>query len=130
MKSYLKMCLVGVSGMTVQFFVYNLIRYYFSPFSSQAIAVTAAIINNFLLNSHFTFKNSSPVSHVKKVKSLAIFLVYSVAFVFLQSYWLHLGIELIGSGVLKENLILVAGMLVGSFLNYFVYSRIIWGQKD
>lgn len=130
MKSYLKMCLVGVSGMTVQFLVYNLIRNYFSPFSSQAIAVTAAIINNFILNSHFTFNKGSPVSHINKAKSLVIFLVYSVAFIFLQSYWLHIGIKLIGAGVFKENFILVTGMIFGSFLNYFIYSRLVWGHQD
>lgn len=130
MKRYLKMCLVGVSGMTVQFIVYNLVRYYFPPFFSQALAVSAAIINNFILNSYFTFNKSTRVSHVNKAKSLAIFLAYSVGFVFLQSYWLQAGVKLIGTGIFKENLILITGMIFGSFLNYFIYSRLVWGARD
>lgn len=128
MKQYLKMCLVGVSGMTVQFLVYNLIRYYFSPFCSQAIAVTAAIINNFILNSQFTFNKNLTTPHVNKIKSFIIFLAYSLLFIVLQSYWLQIGIKLIGSGVFKENMILISGMIFGSFLNYFIYSRLVWSQ--
>ncbi len=130
MKMYLKMCLVGASGMAVQFLVYNLIRHYFTPFSSQAIAVTAAIINNFILNSYFTFNKRPPVSHIDKAKSLVIFVAYSVGFVFLQSYWLQIGIRMIGAGVIKENFILVTGMIFGSLLNYFIYSRLVWGSRD
>ena len=128
-RQYLKMCLVGVSGMSVQFLVYNLTRQYLSPFHAAQVAVTAAIINNFILNSCFTFKHRQPVSHINKAKSLAIFLAYSVGFVYLQSYWLHAGVQLLGDGLLKENFIIITGMVVGSFLNYFIYSRIVWSQS-
>jgi dolichol-phosphate mannosyltransferase len=128
-KRYLKMCLVGVSGMTLQFLVYNLARHYFPPFFSQAIAVSAAIVNNFILNGLFTFKESSPVSHVDKVKSLLVFFVYSVGYIFLQSAWLAAGVKLLGTGLVRENGLLVTGMIFGSFLNYFIYSRIVWGPK-
>ena len=126
MKRYLTMCLVGVSGMLVQFLMYNLIRHYLSPFSSQAFAVTAAIINNFILNNLVTFKKQTPISVVNKIRSLLIFLAYSASFIVLQSYWLVLGVHVLGVGVLKENFILIMGMILGSFLNYFVYSRIVW----
>ena len=128
MKRYIKMCLVGLSGMTVQFLVYNLCRHYLSPFGSIQIAVTAAIINNFLLNSHFTFKQRQRISHYNKAKSMAIFLAYSVAFIYLQSYWQAAGVALLGEGVLKENGIIFTGMILGSFLNYFIYSRIVWRE--
>ena len=130
MKRYLKMCLVGVSGMTVQFMVYNCVRHYFPPFSSQALAVSAAIINNFILNGYFTFNKRLPVSPLHKARALMIFVVYSIGYVFLQSYWLALGVKLLGTGVFQENFILVAGMIFGSFLNYFIYSRIVWGKMS
>lgn len=126
MKRYINMCLVGLSGMTVQFLVYNVSRHYLPPFGSTQIAVTVAIVNNFLLNSHFTFKQRQRISHYKKARSMAIFLAYSVAFIYLQSYWQAAGVALFGEGILKENSIIFVGMVLGSFLNYFIYSRIVW----
>ncbi len=130
MKQYLKMCLVGFSGMCVQFIIYNLCRQYLTPFHAAQVAVTAAIINNFVLNSVFTFKRKQRriKSTKTQLKSLVIFLIYSVAFIYLQSYWLDIGVALLGTGVLKENLIIITGMIFGSFLNYLIYSRIVWSS--
>ena len=36
---------------------------------------------------------------------------------------------LFGEGVLKENGIIFTGMILGSFLNYVVYSRIVWREQ-
>ncbi len=127
LKRYFKMCLVGLAGMSVQFVVYNLCRHYLMPVPSQAIAVSAAIINNFFLNNAFTFKKNTPVSHLNKIKAMIIFVTYSAAYVCFQSYWLLLGVKLLGAGVLKENLVLATGIVFGSILNYFIYSRIVWG---
>lgn len=129
LKRYLKMCVVGFSGMAVQFLVYNLCREYLSPFSATQFAVSAAILNNFILNSQFTFKHRSHASHIQKVKALGVFLSYSVAIIYLQSYWLDVGLKLLGGGHLKENAIMFTGMILGSFLNYFIYSRIVWRES-
>lgn len=128
-KRYIKMCVVGLSGMTVQFLLYNACRHYFSPFHAAQIAVTAAIINNFILNSRFTFKHRQPASRMHQIKSLGVFLSYSVSIIYLQSYWLDFGVKYLGSGPLRENLIVVTGMIMGSFLNYFIYSRVVWREK-
>ena len=125
-KRYIKMCVVGLSGMTVQFLVYNVCRLYCSPFHAAQIAVTLAIMNNFILNSRFTFKHRQSASRVHQVKSLSVFLAYSVSIIYLQSYWLDLGVKYLGTGPLRENLIVVTGMVLGSFLNYFIYSRVVW----
>ncbi len=129
LKRYLKMCLVGLSGMSVQFLVYNLCRQYLPPFSSMQIAVTMAIVNNFILNNHFTFKQRQHTSQYNKAKSMTIFLAYSLAYIYLQSYWQVAGVKLFGEGVLKENGIIFTGMILGSFLNYVVYSRIVWREQ-
>ena len=129
-KRYLKMCLVVVSGMSVQFIIYNIARQYLIPFHAAQIAVTAAIINNFILNSRFTFKQTQRLSGFDKVKSLSIFVIYSIGIIYFQSYWLEWGVKLIGSGHLKENLIVISGMVVGSVLNYFIYSRIVWRERN
>jgi dolichol-phosphate mannosyltransferase len=126
LKRYFKMCLVGSLGMAIQFIVYNLLRSYLPPFNASQIAVGAAIINNFILNGRFTFKNTG---HSFKAKRLAGFALYSLAMIYLQSYWLKLGVSYFGTGPLSENLILAIGIGLGSLLNYFTYSRHIWPES-
>ena len=128
LKRYFQMCLVGALGVFVQIAVYNLLRTHMSPFNASQIAVLAAIINNFMLNSRFTFKNRLKTNRAFKAKRLAGFAVYSFVMIYLQSFWLELGISYFGSGALRENIILAVGMGLGSLLNYFIYSRHIWPE--
>jgi dolichol-phosphate mannosyltransferase len=124
------MCVVGLSGMSVQFIVYHLCRNYLLPFNSMQISVTLAIINNFILNNHLTFKNRKASSQTNKIRSMVIFLLYSLVYIYLQSYWQAIGVRLFGEGLLTENIIIFFGMLLGSMLNYFVYSRFVWRDRD
>jgi dolichol-phosphate mannosyltransferase len=97
-----------------------------TPFFAAQIAVTAAIINNFILNNQFTFKRCGIRSHFK---SAAFFIGYSILMIGLQSNWVHLGVDYFGSGYLKENLIVASGVFVGSLLNYVFYTRVIWRNQ-
>lgn len=126
LKPYLNMCLVGGLGLLIQFLVYNLLRLNFSPFISTQLAVIAAIINNFLLNNKFTFSNRKVNQRPKR---FGYFIGFSMLMVAAQSYWVDYGVKLFGAGLLKENLIIGAGIFAGSILNYFFYSRVIWRQK-
>ena len=123
------MCVVGLSGVFVQFLIYNVLRQSLSPISAAQIAIMAAIINNFVLNSLFTFKKNSHVQHRQKLRAFSLFIVYSALMVALQSYWLHLGLKYVGSGYLKENMTMVTGIILASILNYLMYSRLIWREK-
>lgn len=126
LKRYLKMCLVGLMGMTVQFVAYNLFRKYLPAFNASQLAVLAAIIHNFILNRNFTFKSSLKLSKFFEMKRLLGFGLYSVVMIYLQSYWLKFGINYLGSGFLQENLIIGVGIGLASLLNYFTYSRHVW----
>lgn len=129
LKRFLSMCLVGSMGMTLQFVVYNVLREYLSPYNASQIAVLAAIVNNFILNNRYTFRSTSFVSLMYKAKRLAGFAVYSLAMIYLQSYWLKIGVSYFGSGKLQENILLAAGIGIGSLLNYFTYTRHIWADR-
>lgn len=131
LRRYLKMCLVGSMGMLVQFAVYNLLRDYLHlpPFNASQLAVLAAIINNFILNNKITFHSKQQISRALKMQRLAIFAIYSISIIYLQSYWLDFGLFCFGDGPLQENLIMGMGIGLISLLNYFTYSRHIWGRK-
>lgn len=130
LKSYFKMCIVGLSGVVVQALVYNVLRLCMSPITAAQCAIVAAIVNNYTLNNRFTFKRSAPRTHrYEKATSFGLFVGYSALMVLLQSYWLQLGIKYVGMGFLKENLIMFIGMIIGSLINYISYSRVIWREK-
>lgn len=130
LKGYLKMCMVGLSGAVVQILVYNLLRQSWSPLSAVKVAMIAAIINNFVLNHRFTFKEIEFTSFYHKLKSLVLFIGYSILMIGVQSYWLDLGLIYLGAGPMKENITLISGILIGSLLNYLIYSRLIWRETS
>jgi len=127
LKRYIKMCLVGLSGLSIQFLLYNVFRHIMSPIIALQLAVSVAIINNYTLNHRFTFKVRN--KGAQHFKSFGLFIGYSAIMVGIQSYLLHLGIKYLGSGFVKENLVLCSGVVLGSILNYFTYSRYIWREN-
>lgn len=129
LSGYFNMCLIGLSGMLIQALVYNILRQNLSPFNAAQWAVMAAMLNNFTLNKRFTFKNRSQPSSIKKIKAFSLFIGYSILMIQVQSYWLKWGVQHLGSGYLKENILLGLGVLIGSVLNYKTYSRMIWPLK-
>ena len=130
LKRYLKMCVVGLSGATVQFVIYNALSQITSPFHAAQLAVSVAILNNYILNNYFTFKDREETNIRDKLKTLCLFLVYSVLIIQLQSYWIDFGVTIFGRGPFKENLMVLLGMGIGSILNYVIYSRLVWRQPQ
>ncbi len=129
-KSYFHMCLVGFVGMVLQLAVYNLLRQQnIPPVHAAQLAVLTAIVNNFILNSRYTFKKITFFNVYQKIKAFTIFTAYSIWMVYLQSYWVELMTSYVGHGALNENIILIAGIAIASILNYLSYSRLIWPKK-
>ncbi|WP_370449425.1 glycosyltransferase [Legionella sp. km772] len=125
--SYFGMCAVGLVGLSIQCLIYNLLRLKCSPFFAAQIAVSIAILNNFILNNQFTFKRRVINN---QLRSAAFFIAYSILMIVFQSTWVQWGVEYLGAGYVKENLIVATGILVGSVLNYLFYSRIVWRKKE
>lgn len=123
LKPYRNMCFVGLVGLIIQCGLYNILRVNFSPFFSAQLAVMAAIVNNFILNNQFTFKKRI---QNQWVKSFAYFAGYSALMVGFQSVWVRMGTYYFGMGYLKENLIIISGVILASVLNYIFYSRLVW----
>jgi dolichol-phosphate mannosyltransferase len=125
-KGYLTMCCVGLSSALLQFGIYNALRQTLSPLHAIQGAIFVAVLNSFLLNSRITFKHTHPKTTAQKARSFGLFLAYSALMMMVQSVWLQLGITLVGAGVWTENILMVGGIIIGSVINYFTYSRFIW----
>lgn len=125
-RQYVNMCFVGVSGAILQCLIYNVLRQSMTPFNAAQFSVVAAMFSNFTVNNCFVFKRKLGTNMIQKLTSLGLFIGYSALMVNMQSYWLSMGIRILGQGYLKENIIVMIGIILGSFLNYRSYSRIIW----
>ncbi len=128
LQSYLKMCLVGLSGVAVQFAVYNLLRGYYSPLHATQIAVICAMLSNFTLNNKFTFHMKQDVEH-KNTKRISLFLSYSLMMIMAQSYWVQFAVNNISEHLLLENIFVGIGIVIGSLANFKFYSRVIWPNQ-
>lgn len=125
---YIKMCMVGLSGVLLQFGVFNFLRSIVGPTSAIQIAVMAAIISNFVFNNMFTFKNAK-LRQSNFIKRFILYAIYSYLMVMSQSAWMYFAIKHIGQSVWFENFFVAIGIIAGSVLNYFFYSKIVWLSK-
>lgn len=133
LRQYITMCCVGSLGALIQFSVYNWLRSTnHSALASSQIAVSAAIVSNFIFHHSITFKQKADFRMAKTaiLSRFSQFILYSVFMVYFQSLWVHLFVDYFGQGVLKENMILASGLGVGSIINYLFYSNVIWSQKS
>ena len=128
-RQFFKMCVVGLSGMAVQFVTYNILRSFFSPLWAGQIAILISTVNNFYFHGRVTFKHQGfYFSHLVS-RSGYLFLFYSLIMIILQGQWLKWTTYYLGHGVLLENALMVVGVGWGSILNFLFYRRCIWPEK-
>lgn len=134
LKRYIQVCFVGLGGMMVQMILFNLFRLiHVSVVLANLLGIEAAIITTFMLNNTFTFKDFKMTRHHhgKKhiTKKFFQFNLCSVGSILIQSGLLYLITTSFGTGFWKENITVFVGIILGSIINYFVYSRWIWKTK-
>lgn len=128
-KRYVKMCMVGASGAIIHFTIYNLMRSYYSPLISVQFATAIAMLSNYYLNNHFTFKERDPGEGTLRLKRFSYYIAYSVVIVCGQSIWMHFALSHIARGRLAENVFLLVGMFFASLVSFQFYSRLIWPES-
>lgn len=116
--------------MTIQFILFNLLRHVFGPTFANAIAIECAIINGFILNNLYTFKDRKHELTINGplLKYFIKFNLYSLFSLFIQLIIVFLGTHLMKTNLLIENGLVFIGIVLGSIINYFIYSRLIWKQ--
>ena len=122
------MCCVGLSALAAQLAVFNILRLFIAPAIANSIGVEIAIIINFILNNLFTFKDHkiSKYERKKLIKKFIQFNIASVGSMGIQAITVHSFTIFIGRSAMWENIAVIIGIFLGSILNYFIYSRLIW----
>lgn len=131
-KRYLTVCIVGLSGALVQFVIFNILRHWLSPVYANAIGIEFAIINNFLMNNHFSFSDRKihrSQELPKFLKKFGLFNLFCLSSALIQSLVVLIGEHLFGRGLLEENLFVFVGIVFASIYNFLMYSHFIWIKK-
>ena len=131
LERFFKVCCVGLSGIAIQFTAFNLLRTHWPAEAANALAIECAIINNFLLNNQFSFKEQKIYfKQFKKMsKKFFLFNSFSMGSFSFQILLMHLSQPLIGHSRLFENGCVLVGIILGSLVNYYLYQRFVWSKK-
>lgn len=103
-KNFVIYCIIGVSGVTLDFTVFYLLNllpgmhYQFANF----ISVSCGITNNFILNAFFNFKTRD-----KLLLRFLQFYAVGVVGIIISSFLLNLFIEIIGLKILITKLLII-----------------------
>lgn len=134
LKRYIQLCFVGLGGMIIQLIIFNFFRAINVPaILANLISIEFAIGTVFILNNIFTFKDykmtrEHGIKHI--AKKFIQFNLCSIGSILIQIGLLALSIAKFGTGFWRENTTVFIGIIIGSIINYFIYSRWIWKTKQ
>jgi len=127
---FFKVAVVGGVGAILQFIIFNILRLTIQPEIATALAVEAAIVSNFIINNLWSFKDKK--IQFKGINILLKFIQFnflSLGSLIIQVVVMKIGILLFGRSFIVENFLVMLGILLGLFWNYFAYSRFVWKTK-
>jgi putative flippase GtrA len=119
---------VGISSIAIQFTLFNLILYFTKvpSYFAAPIADQFAILNSFILNNRFTFKDKKHLGFKSKAKPFLKFYLIVSSTTILQAFILYLGSIFFGAEILISNIFFIIGLAVSFFINYILQKRLVW----
>jgi dolichol-phosphate mannosyltransferase len=126
-RKWIKFLIVGGWGFVINTIVLELLVWMgFHPAMGSAIGAECAIVSNFLLNNHWTFKDRKIERERRFVKFLQ-FNGTSLGAIALQAGVVYAGTHLYG--VETYRIFYILGVLTSLSWNYVMYSRVIWKKE-
>lgn len=131
---FFKFAIVGGTGLVIQTLIYYFLGFILrlvSPSFATIIAGQFAIVSNFTLNNHWTFKEEK-ISQFSKLitKFLQFWLTSNFAVIVLQGGTVRIGEWLVGQESLLIHLFFFTGLVITLLWNYTIYNRFIWKTKS
>lgn len=123
-KKIIKFLIVGAWGFVINTVILEILVWLGTyPAVGSAVGAEGAIISNFLLNNHWTFRDRK----IEKTKRFGKFLQFngtSLGAIVLQAGIVYLGA--LAYGVDSYRMFYILGVLTSLSWNYIMYSRVIW----
>lgn len=127
MRKMIKFLIVGGWGFMINTAMLEMLVWAgFHPALGSAIGAEGAIVSNFLLNNHWTFRDRK----IEKSRRFMKFLQFngtSLGAIALQAGVVYAGTHLYG--VHKYRMFYIFGVLLSLGWNYIMYSRVIWKKE-
>lgn len=126
--TYVRMCCTGLLGYITQFIAFNVLRLIFPPVLSNTISIELAIVTNFILHNVFTFRAQrfSFREFRSTIKKFFHFNCLSLGSLVSQIILTVSLMPYVSGASLLENAIVLGGIIFGSLINYYCYTRFIW----
>jgi len=128
-KRYMKVVLVGGVGALIQLTIFNVLRHFFSPELANLVGVECAIISNFILNNHISFRDQRFARSMGWrfwLRKMAKFNVISLGSLVVQVLIVFFGTKWLGQAFLTDNALVLTGIIIASVMNYKGYVKLIW----
>lgn len=123
---FIKFAIVGFVGLTVNFLLIRLFRSMgLAEVLVWLFSTELAIVNNYVLNNIWTFKEAKIEGVKKSVKKFLQFNVTSAGALAIQSIFGPIGVGIVGAKYDFVVLFVVVVFLVVPY-NYFMYNAVIW----
>ncbi len=123
---FIKFATVGFVGLTVNFLLLRLFRSLgYTEVLVWLFATELAIINNYVLNNLWTFREAKIEGIKQSLKKFLQFNFTSIGALVIQSVFGPLGVSIVGAQYDFIVLFVVVAFLVVPY-NYFMYNALIW----
>ncbi len=96
--------------------------------NASALGAEFAIISNFILNNFWTFSEERVTTILAITKKFIQFNIASIGAVFIQKIVVSLGTTVFGTQT--KFLWFFIAVILGMFVNFFLYSKVIWKKKQ
>ncbi len=130
-QKFLKFCTVGFVGLFVDSGIFNFLRVtLLTSKISSLISGFIAMITTFLLNNFWSFKQNKIKGTSKKIFGFFIYIIFSYIPIYLRSELIKFSASMFGDTFIVSNTAFFIGIVFGLIWNFFVYSKIIWRNKN
>lgn len=124
---FIKFCIVGGSGATLQSIVYGVLKNFIHPSISIAIGAEMAIINGYYWNNKWTFKDRKIIQN--KIKKFLQYNIGSLGSLFIQAVTVGIGVYIFGRSQLTDWFFACLGIGIGLIWNFIFYSKVVWRKR-
>lgn len=124
----IKFSMVGVSSVSIQILIFNLLIFFFqiNSFVAVILADQIAIVNSFIFNNLFTFKENRFYLSKKILKPFMKFYLIVSLTTLIQAGIVFLGNFFLGNSLLISNFFFLIGLIIAFFINYKLQKKLVW----
>lgn len=124
---FIKFCIVGSSGASIQSIVYGLLKGIIHPSFAISIGAELAIVNGYFWNNRWTFNDRK--IHENKIKKFFQYNLGSLGSLLIQAVTVGAGTYIFGRSQFVDWFFACLGIGIGLIWNFLFYSKIVWRKQ-